>query len=125
MAHPNAELVRSAYEALNLYDLDVFLSAFAEDAVMHGADGEVTGRDAIRTVVEELIALSNRTLRIEVHDVVANDDHTVALQITTAQLGDRHLRDRVVYVFHIEDKLIRDAFFVGDPRVQADFYGLE
>ena len=125
MTHRNAELVRKAYEALNRYEIDAFLSAFGQDAVMHGADGEVTGRDAIRSIVEELIALSEQSLHIEVHDVLANDEHTVVLQTTTAQLGDRHLRDRVVYVFHIEDDLIRDAFFVGDPKVQREFYGLD
>lgn len=124
MAHPDAELVRNAYEALNRHDIDSFLSAFAQDAVMHGADGEVTGRDAIRSIVQELIALSEESLQIEVHDVLANDEHTVVLQTTTAQLGDRRLSDRVVYVFHVESGLIKDAFFVGDPSVQTEFYGL-
>ncbi len=46
------------------------------------------------------------------------------LQTTTAQLGDNHLSDRVVYVFHIDDRKIIDAWFSGDPRVQEEFYGL-
>jgi hypothetical protein len=92
---------------------------------MHGADGEVTGRDAIRSVIVQLIDLSERSLQIEVHDVLANDDHTVVVQTTTAQLGDRHLRDRVVYIFPVKGDLIRDAFLVGDPRVQTEFYGLD
>ena len=125
MDHPDAQLLRTAYEALNRYDLEAFSAAFAEDAIMHGADGQVTGRDSIRSIVEQLIDLSKRSLQIEVHDVLANDDHTVVLQTTTAQLGDRSLRDRVVYVFHVDDGLISEAFFVGDPRVQEDFYGLD
>ncbi len=125
MSHPNVELARNAYEALNRYDVEGFLSAFAADAVLHGADGALAGKESIRQVIEQLIELSERSLVIEVHDIIANDDHTVVLQTTTAQVGDRRLEDRVVYVFHMEDGLIRDAFFVGDPTVQTEFYGLD
>ena len=50
---------------------------------------------------------------------------SVVLQTTTARLGDRYLKDRVVYVSHIDgDGLLCDAYFPGDPRVQEEFYGL-
>jgi len=123
MTHPNETLVRDAYRAFNEGDIDGFLVLFAEDAVLHGADGQIEGRSAIRSVVEQLRALSENTLHIEVHDVLANDHHTVILQLTKAKLGDRVLEDRVVYVFHIEDGFIVDAYFHGDPRVQEAFYG--
>ena len=122
MSHPHEALVRDAYHAFNDGDIDGFLEAFAEDAVLHGADGQLQGRVAIRGVVEQLVELSENTLRIEVHDVLANDDHTVMLQLTKAKRGDRVLEDRVVYVFHINDGLIVDAYFQGDPGVQEDFY---
>lgn len=98
VTHPHETLVRDAYRAFNKGDIDGFLVAFAEDAVLHGADGQIEGRDAIRSVVEQLRALTENTLHIEVHDVLANDNHTVILQLTKAKLGDRVLEDRVVYV---------------------------
>jgi hypothetical protein len=122
MTHPHETLVRDAYGAFNEGDIDGFLVAFAEDAVLHGADGQIAGRDAIRSVVEQLRALTENTLHIEVHDVLANDNHTVILQLTKAKLGDRVLEDRVVYVFHIADGFIVDAYFQGDPRIQEAFY---
>ncbi len=122
MTHPNETLVRDAYGAFNEGDIEGFLVAFGEDAVLHGADGQIAGRHAIRSVVEQLRALTENTLHIEVHDVLANDNHTVMLQLTKAKLGDRVLEDRVVYVFHIEDGFIVDAYFQGDPRVQEAFY---
>jgi len=109
---------------LNDHDVDGFLAAFADDAVLHGSDGPIVGRKSIKAVVEQLIALSENTLRADVHDILANDEHTVVLQTTTAQLGEKRLEDRVVYVYHIADDLIRDAYFTGNPRIQADFYGL-
>lgn len=124
MSHPNVELARNAYEALNRHDVGGFMSAFAADAVLHGAEEPIAGKESIRQIIEQLIELSERSLRIEVHDVLANDDHTVVLQTTTAELGDRRLEDRVVYVYHVKDGLFEDAFFVGDPAVQAEFFGL-
>src|SRR5688572_9121045 len=73
-------------------------------------------------VVEQLRALTENTLYLEVHDVLANDHHTVILQLTKAKLGNRVLEDRVVYVFHIDDGFIVNAYFQGDPRVQEAFY---
>ena len=122
VVHPDETLVRDAYRAFNDGDIDGFLEAFDENAVLHGGDGHLEGKAAIRGMVEQLRNLSEDTLRIEVHDVLANDEHTVMLQLTKAQLGPRLLEDRVVYVFHIEDGLIVDAWFQGDPRIQKDFY---
>jgi len=125
MAHPNVALVVKSYDALNRRDLDGFISAFADDAVLHGADGQIERKDAILSVIRQLIGLSENSLEIDVHDILANDTHTVVLQTTKAQLGERQLEDRVVYVFHMnDDGLIRDAYFTGDPRVQEEFYGL-
>jgi ketosteroid isomerase-like protein len=59
---------------------------------------------------------------IELHDVLANDEHAVALQVTQAERGGRMLSDRVVYVFHLRNGKIAEAWFNGDPRVQDDFW---
>ncbi len=125
MTHPNVAVVAKAYQALNRRDFDGFISAFADDAVLYSADGQIEGKEAILSVIRQLIGLSENSLEIDVHDILANDAHTVVLQTTKAQLGERHLEDRVVYVFHMNDAgLIRDAYFTGDPRVQEEFYGL-
>jgi ketosteroid isomerase-like protein len=55
--------------------------------------------------------------------VLANDDHAVALQIARAERNGRSLVDRVVYVFHLRDGKTAEAWFNGDPRVQDDFWG--
>lgn len=124
MTHPSVALVAGAYQALNRRDLDGFISAFADDAVWHGADRQIEGKDAILSLIRQLIELSEDSLEIDVHDILANDAHTVVLQTTKAQLGERHLADQVVYVLHMNEVgLIRDAYFTGDPRVQEEFYG--
>lgn len=124
MAHPNELVVRRAYEALDRDDMAGFIATFAPDAVLHGGEGvEVAGAERIARMIWQLREMTNGTLRWELHDVLANDDHAVALHTTRAERNGRSLADRVVYVFHVRDGHIREAWFSGDPRVQADFYG--
>ena len=55
VSHPDEDLVRGAYQALNNADIEGFLAAFAEDAVLHGSGGQLRGRAAIGDVVRQLI----------------------------------------------------------------------
>ena len=122
MSHVHEQVIRRAYAALNRGDLGAFSAEFAPDAVWHGAGASITGAEAIGRLVGQLRELSGGTLQVELHDVLANDEHAVALQITRAERGGRSLADRVVYVFHVRDGKIAEAFFTGDPRVQDEFW---
>jgi ketosteroid isomerase-like protein len=110
------------YAAINQRDMDGLIAAFAPDAVWHGAGASIDGAESIAAMVGQLIEASEGTMQIELHDVLANDEHTVALQVTTAQRGDRGLSDNVVYVYHLRDGKIVEAWFTGDPRVQDEFW---
>jgi ketosteroid isomerase-like protein len=122
MAHPDERVVRGMYAAINQRDMDGLIAAFAPDAVWHGAGASIDGAESIAAMVGQLIEASEGTMQIELHDVLANDEHTVALQVTTAQRGDRGLSDNVVYVYHLRDGKIVEAWFTGDPRVQDEFW---
>jgi len=78
---------RQGPSSLNRRDLDGFISAFADDAVLYGADGQIKGKEANLSVIRRLIGLSENSLEIDVHDILANDVHTVVLQTTKAQYG--------------------------------------
>jgi uncharacterized protein len=122
MPHPHEEVVRKAYAAINRRDMDAFVAEFAEDAVWHGGGQSIEGREAIGALVGQLIDAANGTLQISLHDVLANDQHVVALQTTRAERQGRRLEDRVVYVFHVAGGRIAEAWFNGDPRVQDEFW---
>ena len=47
--------------------------------------------------------LTAGTFGVEVHDVVADDRHTVGLHLVTGERAGRTLEDREVLVFHIGD----------------------
>jgi uncharacterized protein len=124
MPHPNEQVIRRAYAAINRGDLGALSAEFTEDAIWHGSEAaQITGAEAIADLVGELREASGDSIRIELHDVLANDDHAVALQITRAERNGQSLVDRVVYVFHLRDGKIAEAWFNGDPRVQDDFWG--
>lgn len=123
MAHPNEETIRRAYAAINSGDLGAFASEFSDDAIWHGSEARVVGADAIAQLVGQLREASGGTLRVELHDVLANDDHAVALQTTRAERKGQSLVDRVVYVFHLREGRITEAWFSGDPSVQDSFWG--
>jgi len=122
MAHGNEAVVRRAYQAINRGDIEAFVREFTHDAVWHGAEARISGAQAIGNLVNQLRTASGGTLHIELHDVLANDEHAVALQVTQAERGGRMLSDRVVYVFHLRNGKIAEAWFNGDPRVQDDFW---
>jgi ketosteroid isomerase-like protein len=120
--HPNEEVVRRAYAAINRGDIDGFVTEFAENAVWHGSGRTIEGREGIGALVAQLVDASGGSLRIDLHDVLANDKHAVVLQTTTAEREGRRLEDNVVYVFHVADGKIMEAWFNGDPRVQDEFW---
>jgi len=122
MAHPDAEVVRRAYAALNRRDIEGFVEEFADDAVWHGSGSQVVGGRAIGAMVQQLVQAAEGTLHVELHDVLATDDHVVVLQVTRAERAGRHLADRVVYIFHLRNGKITEAWFNGDPRVQDEFW---
>jgi uncharacterized protein (TIGR02246 family) len=122
VSHPNEEIVRRAYAAINNRDLEAFAAEFVEDAKWYGSGTQVEGREVIGTMVGQLIDASGGTLQIDLHDVLANDEHAVVLQVTRAERAGRVLEDKVVYVFHLRNGKITEAWFNGDPRVQDEFW---
>ena len=69
--------------------------------------------------------------KLEVHDLLANDEHGMALVRVTGQMEDKTLDQNVVHVWHVEngkltefwshplDLYAFDEFFEG-PRAQTD-----
>ncbi|MGH2930796.1 MAG: nuclear transport factor 2 family protein, partial [Solirubrobacteraceae bacterium] len=63
--------------------------------------GEHRGIDAVLGAFAEIAQRSGGTFRVELHDVLANDEHAVALVERTARHNGRELRSRGADVFHI------------------------
>ena len=128
MAHPNEELLRKGYAAFDTYDLDTIRALFADDIVWHVGGrsqlaGTLKGKDEVFGWFAKLLTLSEGTFKINVHDIIANDNHAVVLSNDTAQRGDKHLDVQAVAIFHIENNQVKEAwFFNSDVYAYDEFF---
>ena len=82
--HPNASLFRRGYEAFTSGDLDTLRETFSSDIVWHVGGrnrytGDKRGIDNVLAFFVELTQITDGTFRLDVHDVLAKDEHAVAL----------------------------------------------
>jgi len=125
MAHQNEDLLRKGYVAAQALDIEGAEEALAEDVVFHVPgrgliSGEYRGRDAVLGFFAKGHELSGGTLQIELHDVLANDDHAIALQVNRAKRNGKSLEARVVGVYHVRDGKAAEAWFFTDSQDEND-----
>ena len=125
MAHPNEELVRRGFDAFAKGDVDTLRQLFDQDAVWHvpgrsPLSGDHRGMDAILGFLARTMELTGGTFRAEVHDVVANDEHAVAIYVTRGEREGRTLESRDVLVSHIRNGKLAEAWLLS-----ADLYAVD
>ena len=96
-------------------DMDTLRELFDPGIVWHFPGrsvlaGDHRGTDAVLGFFGRTMELTAGTFRVEVHDVVANDEHTVGLHLATGEREGRTLEDREVMVFHLRDGKVVEAW---------------
>jgi hypothetical protein len=126
--HPNAMVLRRGYEAFDKGDVATLTEVFSGDVVWHQSgsspiSGEYRGRDAVLAFLGRLAALTGGTYRVELHDVLANDEHGVALSRETGSRQGKQLDALTVQVYHIRDGKVTEAWSsFQDPRRYDEFW---
>jgi uncharacterized protein len=121
--HPNAALVRRSLEALNHGDMQSLVSLLDDDVEWHeiGRAEPIRGKAALAERIGSSLGDAQFTGRI--HDVVANDEHTIALVETTATRGGRSLTYRTAEITHIRDgKVTARWAFSDDTAAINEFF---
>jgi len=125
MAHPNADLVRRGFEAFGASDLAAMDQLMPDDATWHVAgtsalSGDFEGKEAVFGFFAR-IAQETDSFQQEIHALLADDEHAVALVKTTATRGDKTLQYDGVFVFHVAGGRMSEAWFtpVDYPTVNA------
>ena len=128
--HPNVALVRRAIEAMNETDMSMaqqemaVVDAFmADDIVWHeiGRAEPRRGKDELRAAMMD--GAGGSSIRYEIHDVIANDDHAIALGSATATRGDQTLVYRTAEIFHIRDgRAVERWAFSDDTAAIVAFF---
>ena len=126
--HPNAALLRKGYDAFAKGDTAALTELFSEDAVWHLSgdnliSGEHKGRDAVFAVFAKTMELTGGTFKIDLHDIVANDEHTVSLSRASASRQGKQLDLRGVDIYHIRNGKVTEWWsFTEDQRQDDEFW---
>jgi ketosteroid isomerase-like protein len=126
MAHPDEDLVREAFAAFGRGDIGALQEQyFAEDISWHfpgrgPVAGDHQGSAQVAQMFGRLAQLSGGTHRVELHDVMANDNQVVALHTTRAERAGRQLEISVVQVFHVRDGKVNEAWTYHNDLYSMD-----
>ena len=127
MAHPNVELLRQGYEAFEKGDLDTLRGLFADDIVFNVAGhsplaGAYRGQDEVFGFFGKLVELTGGTFKLDVHSILADDEHGTVLSITTAQREGRSLTEKTVDVFHFADGKVTEVWTIAEDQQAGDAF---
>lgn len=129
MTHPNEDLARRAYEAFADRDMATLDKLIADDVEYHvsghsALSGVYDGKQATFEFFGRVGELSGGSFSVDIHDIVANDDHTVALVTARGERDGRRLDENLVQVMHLEDgQLVALWSFSWDQQASAAFWG--
>jgi ketosteroid isomerase-like protein len=122
-AHPDAEMVRNAMEALDRQDIESFGDAIDDDVVWHmiGTPEPLRGKSALAQGFGS--ESRDYTITAELHDVTASDDHVIALVKAHATRGDQTLDYDTAEIFHLRDGKITERWAFSDDTARiAEFF---
>lgn len=126
--HSNVALVRRWYQAFAQGDYPpVIAELLAEEAVwnlpgQHPLAGDHRGRDAVMAAIRRFDGL-RASFQLEVHDILGNDDHAVALLRATGTRPGKRYEALEIDVFHIQDGKITEVWsFSEDQRLTDEFW---
>jgi ketosteroid isomerase-like protein len=120
--HPNAALARQAMDSMNTGDFQA-MAAFLDDDVVWHEIGRAEPRRGKAELMEAVGPTSYYDITAEVHDVVANDDHIVALVNATATRDGKTFEYRTAEIMHVRDgKVVERWAFSDDTDAINKFF---
>jgi uncharacterized protein len=123
--HPNGALVRGLFESFATGDVAAMGSAFDDDVTWHAPgtnrfSGQFRGRRAAMERLAQMREAGIKT-RFDVHDVVANDDHAIALAHLHLEVADGRRYDQPqVAVAHVRDGRIAEFWTMNQDQAVLD-----
>ena len=120
--HPNAAAVRQAQERFESSgDFMSLADMVSDDIVWHQIGAEtINGKQAL---MESMSAMPTGAIRVDTHDIVANDEHCVQLVTATATMGDRSLTYRTAEIYHMRDGKVTERWaFSDDTQRIIEFF---
>ena len=121
MAHPNEELVRKGYKAFGSADMGTLGELFADDVKWHTPGqnqlaGDLNGKDEVFAQFAKIAELTGGNFSLEIHAVLADDEHAVALVVARGERDGKKIEDQQAHVFHVKGGKVTE--FWGHPTDQ-------
>jgi uncharacterized protein len=82
--------------------------------------GDHQGVDTVLGFFAKTMELTGGNFRVEVHDIVANDEHAVGLHTAHAEREGKTLQDNNTLVFHVRDGKVTEVWQYGADPYTAD-----
>jgi uncharacterized protein len=121
--HPNAALVRTALDAFASGDAQAIDQYMADDIVWHQIGGATAHGKEELTRAMSGGADTDWDISVELHDVVANDEHAVALVSATATRDGKTLNYRTAEIVHVRDGKVTERWaFSDDTQRIVEFF---
>ena len=123
-----AELVRRYFETVHRNPAETF-DLYASEAVLHYSgrhrlSGDHRGPAGVMELFERSRQAFGGSQRLVVHEVLAGEDHAVALLTASATLAGREVTWNRVVVFHTAAGRITEQWIVdGDQQLVDDLIG--
>jgi ketosteroid isomerase-like protein len=128
VTHPNESLGREANAAFGRGDLNALQNYFAEDIRWHipgrgPLAGHHEGIAQVMGLLSKISELSRGTARLDLHDILANDNHTVTLATIRAERAGKHYQDDLVQVAHVQNGKVTEIWtHPADPYTAEEFW---
>ncbi len=128
MEHPHVELIRRFYTARAENDRDTLREILATDVAWHDPyppphGGDLVGIEAVfREIIDKAGELTGGSTRLWLHDVLANDQHAVALVNWSATYRGKTMEGREVAVYHVHNGQITEAWFYPEDKAASDAF---
>jgi ketosteroid isomerase-like protein len=121
--HPNAARYRELNDAMQAGDMSQMVDFITEDVEWWeiGSTEPIRGKAALMARMGDL---ADFDISGDLHDVVSNDDHMIALVTATATRGDETFTYRTAEIYHVDtDGQVthRWAFSDDTERIKAFF----
>ena len=126
--HPNAAIIRSAYEAVARGDMEAMVAALDDDIEWHesmpGFEGTYRGRDEALAVLGRVFEETGMELHdLSIDHILADDTHAMVLLQSTVSVGGRRQTSRYVDVYRVRDgRAIEHWHLPLDPKAEAELY---
>ena len=123
--HPNVARIRNIYAAVANGDLAALNDVFAEDLVWHDSgrnqlSGDYRGREAVFEFFGKVMEATEGSFHLDLHSVLADDEHGVALVTISASRGGRSIKVNAADVMHLRDGKVSEVWAIPTDQYAFD-----